>query len=75
MGTESILAHLTADPDCIIFHSGTRLEDGHIVTAGGRVFTMVGLGETLKEAVSHAYQGVRSIKFPDMFYRTDIAFR
>ncbi|EXJ90856.1 phosphoribosylamine-glycine ligase [Capronia coronata CBS 617.96] len=61
--------------DCLIFHSGTKLDGECIVTAGGRVFTVVGLGGTLAEAVSNAYRGVRSIEFPNMFYRKDIAWR
>ncbi|EXJ82610.1 phosphoribosylamine-glycine ligase [Capronia epimyces CBS 606.96] len=60
---------------CLLFHSGTKLDEKRIVTAGGRVFTVVGLGDTLPEAVSNAYRGVRSIKFSDMFYRNDIAYR
>jgi phosphoribosylamine-glycine ligase len=59
----------------LIFYAGTKLIGEDIVTAGGRVFTVVGLGETLQDAVDIAYAGVKSITFPGMFYRKDIAHR
>lgn len=61
--------------DCLVFHAGTKLAGDDIVTSGGRVLTIVGLGKTLPEAVDTAYQGVRSISFPGMYYRKDIAHR
>lgn len=61
--------------DYIVFHAGTKLVDGKVVTAGGRVFTVVGMGDTLVEAVDRAYLGVRSIEFRGMFFRRDIAER
>lgn len=57
----------------LVFHAGTRAEDGRIVTAGGRVLTVVGMGATLAEARERAYAGVRCIEFEGMHYRTDIA--
>lgn len=59
----------------LLFHAGTQLTGNDIVTAGGRVFTVVGLGDTLQEAVKNAYDGVQSIEFSQMFYRKDIAHR
>ena len=55
-----------------IFHSGTALADKRIVTAGGRVLTIVGTGGTYQEAIDRAYQGVSAIKFDGMQYRRDI---
>lgn len=55
-----------------IFHSGTALADKRIVTAAGRVLTVVGTGATYQEAIDRAYQGVSAIKFEGMQYRHDI---
>ena len=59
-------------PGVVIFHSGTALGDKRIVTAGGRVLTVVGTGGTYQEAIDRAYQGVSAIKFDGMQYRRDI---
>jgi phosphoribosylamine--glycine ligase len=56
-----------------IFHAGTKaLPDGTIVTAGGRVLGICGLGDTLSEAIENAYSGVEHIHYPRKYYRTDI---
>lgn len=57
----------------IVFHAGTKRLDDKILTSGGRVLNIVGLGETLREAVERAYNALRFIKFQDMHYRKDIA--
>jgi phosphoribosylamine--glycine ligase len=59
-------------PGVTIFHSGTAFADKRIVTAGGRVLTIVGTGGTYQEAIDRAYQGVSAIKFEGMQYRRDI---
>jgi len=59
-------------PNVVVFHAGTKEENGKILTAGGRVLTVVGLGETLKEAKGRAYEGVSKIHFEGMQYRRDI---
>lgn len=61
--------------DITIFHAGTSLVDGKIVSAGGRVIAATATADTLEEAVKKAYEGVKSIEFQDMFYRKDIAHR
>ncbi len=62
-------------PDVLIFHAGTRLEGGQVLTAGGRVLNVVGLGENLEQARQNAYQAVAQIHFEGMHYRTDIALQ
>jgi phosphoribosylamine-glycine ligase len=57
----------------LIFHAGTTIDDGRLVTAGGRVLTVVGRGDTFEDAVRRAYDGVARISFERMQYRTDIA--
>jgi phosphoribosylamine--glycine ligase len=56
-----------------VFHSGTEMRDGRVVTAGGRVLSVTGRGSTAAEARSRAYEAVRHISFEGMRYRTDIA--
>jgi phosphoribosylamine--glycine ligase len=59
-------------PGVTIFHSGTALGDKRIVTAGGRVLTVVGTGNDYQEATDRAYRGVQKISFDGMQYRRDI---
>ena len=59
----------------LVFHCGSKAVDGKIVTAGGRVLSVTGMGATLREAVDTAYAGVKEISFAGMFYRKDIAHR
>jgi phosphoribosylamine---glycine ligase len=58
-----------------IFHAGTRLEQGRVVTTGGRVLCVTALGENVYVARQHAYAAVSQIKWDGMFYRTDIGHR
>jgi phosphoribosylamine--glycine ligase len=55
-----------------VFHAGTRLRDGHIVTSGGRVVTVVARAATHATAMADAYAAVAAIHFEGMQYRTDI---
>jgi len=59
--------------ETMVFHAGTRLEGGRVVTAGGRVLGVTALGRTLAETAEKAYQAVAKITFPDAHYRRDIA--
>ena len=61
------------DADVQVFHAGTRLDGGRVVTAGGRVLTVVASGATLAEARARVYDNVRRIRFEGAQYRTDIA--
>jgi len=60
-------------PGVSVFHSGTKLRDGTLVTAGGRVLSVSALGENLAEAQKRAYQALKHISFEGMQHRTDIA--
>jgi phosphoribosylamine---glycine ligase len=57
----------------LVFHAGTALHDGHLVTNGGRILNVVGLGETVAAARTAAYDAVSRIDFAGMQFRTDIA--
>jgi phosphoribosylamine--glycine ligase len=58
-----------------VCHAGTAIRDGHLVTAGGRVLTVVGRAASYQEAIARAYAGVKCIQFDGMQYRTDIGRR
>jgi phosphoribosylamine---glycine ligase len=59
--------------DVKVFHAGTKLENGRIVTDGGRVLGVTALGETLAHAKKRAYEAVGKISFRGAHFRTDIA--
>ncbi|AMD22670.1 HHL100Wp [Eremothecium sinecaudum] len=61
--------------DSYIFHAGTKLENGVLYTAGGRVIAASAAASTLKGAVDKAYEAVECIKFNDRYFRRDIAHR
>lgn len=56
----------------LVFHAGTRLDGGHVVTAGGRVLTVVGHAATFEQAMAAAYRAVATIHFDGMQFRRDI---
>ena len=58
--------------DVLVFQSGTALVDDKLVTAGGRVLSVVGSGKTLQEAIDKTYAEVGKIHFENMFFRKDI---
>ena len=62
-------------PGAIVFHCGTKASDGKILTSGGRVLSVTGMGPTLRAAVDTAYAAVDRIAFDKAFYRKDIAHR
>ena len=59
-------------PGVAVYHAGTALRDGQLVTAGGRVLTVAGRGADFAEAITRAYAGVMQISFDGMQYRRDI---
>ena len=61
------------DKDILVFHAGTKLEAGQILTSGGRVLTVVAMGKTLAEAREKVYANIPRIHFEGCHYRKDIA--
>ena len=61
--------------DCIIFHAGTALSGGTLVTSGGRVLCVTALGDTVRAAQKSAYDAVERVQFDGMQYRRDIGHR
>jgi phosphoribosylamine--glycine ligase len=64
-----------AVPGAVVFHAGTVEREGRVVTAGGRVLAVTGLGRTVAEARARAYEAASSISFDGMTLRDDIAAR
>jgi len=64
-----------AADDCRVFHAGTELVAGKLVTSGGRVLCVTALGDSVKVAQKRAYEAVGAIRFDGMQYRRDIGFR
>ncbi len=63
------------DADIKVFHAGSALQDGQIITAGGRVLCVTALGEDVKTARQKSYTAITKIAWEGMFYRKDIAHR
>jgi phosphoribosylamine--glycine ligase len=59
--------------DVVVFHAGTKEQDGQIVTSGGRVLGVTALGSTIADAKAKAYQAVDKINFDGAYCRRDIA--
>jgi phosphoribosylamine---glycine ligase len=60
----------------IVFHAGTKLnQQDEVVTDGGRVLNVTGIGENFEQALSQAYTAIKSIHFEGMYYRRDIGHR
>jgi phosphoribosylamine--glycine ligase len=58
--------------DAFVFHGGTSIKDGKIVTSGGRVLGVTAISDSISSAITKAYSAVRMIKFEGMHYRSDI---
>ncbi len=56
----------------IVFHSGTAMKDGHVVTAGGRVIAVSSYGKDKDEALAKSFAEAQKIKFTDKYFRSDI---
>ena len=62
------------DKDIVVFHSGTKMVDGNLVTNGGRVVGVTAKARTVKDAAAKVYENIKKISFEGMHYRTDIGF-
>jgi len=58
-----------------VFHAGTRIEGGRVVTSGGRVLCVTALGERVTDAQKKAYEMAEKITWDGVYYRTDIGYR
>ncbi|MFO1364327.1 MAG: phosphoribosylamine--glycine ligase [Burkholderiales bacterium] len=64
-----------ASEDCRVFHAGTELRDGKLVTSGGRVLCVTALGDSVRMAQKRAYEAIAGIRFAGMQFRHDIGHR
>jgi phosphoribosylamine--glycine ligase len=64
-----------AAEDCRVFHAGTELRDGKLVTTGGRVLCVTALGDSVRMAQKRAYDAIAGIRFEGMQFRRDIGHR
>jgi phosphoribosylamine--glycine ligase len=60
--------------DSIVFHAGTKLENGQVMTNGGRVLAVTSFGTTYQEAIKKSYQNINKLHFDKMYFRKDIGF-
>ncbi|QBZ97137.1 phosphoribosylamine--glycine ligase [Flavobacterium sangjuense] len=60
--------------DSLVFHAGTKLENGKVVTNGGRVIAITSFGNDFKEAIKKSYQNIDKLNFDKMYFRKDIGF-
>jgi phosphoribosylamine--glycine ligase len=71
-----VITGIPADTEYqLTFHAGTKLEDGKLLTSGGRVLCVVGLSDTVRGAQQKAYEAIAQIQFDGMQYRKDIGYR
>lgn len=66
-GTEDVV-------DSIVFHAGTKVSNGKVVTNGGRVIAITSFGKDFREALQQSYQNMEKLHFDGMYYRKDLGF-
>jgi phosphoribosylamine-glycine ligase len=71
----TIPPELAEDPSVLVFHAGTRLAGGRVLTSGGRVLAVTGLGGDVAEAAARSREAAARIDFDGAFFRRDIGWR
>ena len=75
-GKGDVISGIPAETaDAKVFHAGTQLDNGQVVTSGGRVLCATAMGQTVTEAQAKAYHQVEQIHWDKVYYRNDIAYR
>lgn len=69
-----VISGIETVSDSIVFHAGTKMADGQIVTNGGRVLAVTSYGDNFQEAIQKSYQNIEKLKFDKMYFRKDIGF-
>jgi phosphoribosylamine--glycine ligase len=69
------LSEISESADKKVFHAGTSMSDGKVVTSGGRVLCATAMGDTVSEAQSHAYELAGAIHWDNIYLRDDIGWR
>ena len=70
--TKGAVIEIPDDLNGYVYHMGTKMQDGHLVTDGGRVLMVTNMADTLEEAFKKTYEDVKRIQCSDLFYRHDI---
>ena len=68
------ISGLETPSDSLVFHAGTTIQNGSVVTNGGRVLAVTSFGKDYKEALSMSYQRLKGISFKGIYYREDLGF-
>jgi len=68
------IAGIDTIKDSLVFHAGTKQEDGKVVTNGGRVLAVTSFGDNHQEAIKKSYQNIEMLHFDKMYFRKDIGF-
>jgi len=69
-----VISGLEEQTESIIFQAGTALDDGHVVTSGGRVLAVTSFDPDFRQAIKKSYQRMNLVSFDKMYYRKDIGF-
>lgn len=69
-----IITGLDEVEDSLVFHAGTKLQNGHAVTNGGRVMAVTSVGANMNNALGKSYRNIRVIDYEGKYYRKDIGF-
>nr|MBP6757090.1 phosphoribosylamine--glycine ligase [Bacteroidia bacterium] len=67
-----VISGLENISDSIVFHAGTKLENGQVLSNGGRVLTVTSYGDNFEEAIKKSYQNIDQLNFDKMYFRKDI---
>jgi phosphoribosylamine--glycine ligase len=68
------ISGLDSIEDSLVFHAGTKLENGKVVSNGGRVLAVTSFGNDFREAIKKSYQNIDKLHFDKMYFRKDIGF-
>ena len=69
-----VVSGLDQAGESVVFHAGTRLQDGQVVTSGGRVIAVSSYGATKDEALARSFRGASAIRYDGKYFRRDIGF-
>jgi phosphoribosylamine--glycine ligase len=69
-----VISGIETVEDSIVFHAGTKTENGKVVSNGGRVLAVTSYGNDFQEAIKKSYQNINKLHFDTMYYRKDIGF-
>jgi phosphoribosylamine--glycine ligase len=69
-----VISGIDSVEESIVFHAGTKLENGQVVSSGGRVLAVTSFGDNFQEAIKKSYQNIEKLHFDKMYFRKDIGF-